>query len=65
MAVIRPNQTFKHETETYEKGQEYEVSDEDAEYFAGVGWVGEPAETGQVHSLDVHDITLGHSSEVN
>ena len=61
---ITPNQTFKHERETYEEGQEYDVSEEDAEYFASVGFIGERI-AGESASLDVQDGVIGHSSEVS
>lgn len=63
--MITPNQNFKHGSESYEKGQSYEVPDEDGEYFTACGWVGEPNETGQEISLDIQDGQIGHSSEVN
>lgn len=62
--MITPNQSFKHGRETYEKDTEYEVSDEDAHYFQMVGWVGGEPTTAQDHTLDVHNGTLGHTSEV-
>jgi hypothetical protein len=63
---IIPNQDFKYDVNTYSRGVEYEVSDEEAALFIGAGWVGDelgnaPAE----QSLDIHDMTLGHESEVN
>lgn len=61
---IVPNQDFKHDR-LYEKGKEYDVSEEDAEYFEAAGWVGERPETGNHHFLEVHDGVIGHSSEVN
>lgn len=65
MSEIKPNQDFKHDKKTYKKGRKYEVSPEDAEYFQECGWVGERLETGKTHLLDVQDMQLGHSSEVN
>lgn len=62
---IIPNQTFKHETKTYRKGHEYEVSEEDAEYFGEVGWIGERSSKAATHSLEIHDGQLGQTSEVN
>jgi len=64
MKTIIPNQSFKHGRETYKQGVEYQVSDEDAHYFQMVGWVGGEAGPEQTHTLDVHDGTLGHTSEV-
>lgn len=63
--TIKPNQDFRHEGKSYKKGRKYEVSDENGKYFQSCGWVGEQPETGKEHSLDVHDVMLGHSSEVN
>lgn len=62
---IVPNQDFKHGEYSYSKGTEYEVDDEDAEYFTACGWVGDQPKTGNQHFLDVHDGVIGHSSEVN
>lgn len=65
MKTIIPNQQFKHGRETYEQGKEYEVSDEDAHYFTMVGWVGgQPTATSNEQTLDIHNSTLGHKSEV-
>lgn len=61
---IIPNQAFKHDGKTFEEGQSYEVSEADAEYFRQAGWVGSPAEP-QSYTLDVQDIILSHSMEVN
>lgn len=61
---IVPNQDFKHDR-LYEEGKEYDVSEEDAEYFQSAGWVGDKPETGIEQSLDIHDGILGHLSEVN
>lgn len=61
---IVPNQTFKHEGEVYVEGEEYDVSEEDAEYFIEAGWVGERAEQSS-HFLEVHNGVIGHNSEVN
>lgn len=61
MRTIIPNQTFKHETETYEAGQEYEVCDAEAEYFEEAGWVGERTTRSESHSLAIDDVMLGHS----
>lgn len=61
---IVPNQDFKHDR-LYEKGKEYDVSEEDAEYFESAGWVGEQSEIGKEHLLDVHSGVIGHSSMVN
>lgn len=63
--TIVPNQTFKHAAKTYEEGESYEVSIEDAEYFEAAGWIGERAETSKAQTLDIHDVMLGHSAEVN
>lgn len=65
MSQIKPNQDFKHDRKTYKKGRKYEVSEEDGEYFANCGWTGEAGEVSKAHSLDIQDMTLGHSSEVN
>lgn len=66
MRTIVPNQTFKHGLETYVEGQSYEVSYEDAEYFEDAGWIGEGGSqtNGGLH-LDIQDVMLGHSAEVN
>jgi hypothetical protein len=64
MPTITPNQPFKHGVRTYESGEKYEVSDEDAEYFKGAGWVGERA-AGEGATLEVDNLQLGHSAEVN
>lgn len=61
---VKPNQDFKHNRKMYKKGRSYEVSSEDADYFASVGWVGQPAETGKEQSLEIHDGVLGQKSEV-
>lgn len=63
--TIKPNQDFKHGRKTYKKGRKYEVSDEDAKYFASCGWVGDVIATGQEQSLKIDDVMLGHTSEVN
>jgi hypothetical protein len=63
MTTIIPNQTFKHGTETYEEGQSYEVSAEEAYYFKMCGWVGERTEpTGEPVTLEVHDSTTSHGA---
>jgi hypothetical protein len=62
--IVVPNQTFKHGAETYEAGESYEVSADDAQYFQQAGWIGERA-VGEGATLDVADIQLGHSAEVN
>lgn len=41
---ITPNQKFRHDGQTYEEGQEYDVSSELASYFENVGWVGNDKE---------------------
>jgi len=61
---IIPNQDFKHGGQAFVEGEEYEVSDEEAEYFEACGWVGERT-AGESVTLDVQDMMLGHSSEVN
>jgi len=63
MKTIVPNQSFKHGRETYEEGVEYPVSDEDAHYFAMVGWTGGQVKA-QDQTLEVHDGALGHVAEV-
>lgn len=73
MSQIKPNQDFKHGRKTYKKGRKYEVSEEDGEYFANCGWVGDPGATivkrgtrpDGTEWLDIHDAVIGHSSEVN
>lgn len=68
--TIIPNQRIKHGKKTFEAGQNYEVSENDAEYFAVNGWLGDPemydgyAYNGE-HSLRIHDVQIGHSAEVN
>jgi hypothetical protein len=61
---IKPNQDFKHGRKTYKKGRKYEVEAEAADYFELCGWVGDGGSSGD-QSLDIQDIQLGHSSEVN
>jgi hypothetical protein len=41
---IVPNQRFRHDGQTYEAGQEYDVADELGAYFNNVGWVGDDKE---------------------
>ena len=41
---IIPNQKFRHDGQTYEEGQEYDVPSALAFYFSNVGWVGEDKE---------------------
>ena len=41
---IIPNQRFRHDGQTYEEGQEYDVPDELGQYFDNVGWVGDDKE---------------------
>lgn len=65
LTTITPNQTFKHDRETYEQGERYEVSDEDAAYFRETGWLGERSAANGEISIDVHDIGLGHEARVN
>lgn len=65
LKTITPNQAFKDGNKTYEKGESYDVAEEDAEYFEAAGWVGERAETGKEQFLDIHDVMLGHTAEVN
>jgi hypothetical protein len=62
--IVVPNQTFKHGSETYEAGESYDVSDNDAQYFQQAGWIGERT-AGEGVTLKVADIQLGHSAEVN
>lgn len=64
METIIPNQTFKHGGDTYEEGESYEVSEDDAEDFKDAGWVGEKL-AGSDATLDVQDMQIGHSAEVN
>lgn len=69
---IIPNQSFKHERETYEKGKEYDVSEDLAHYFTNVGWVGGPESElerttltkDDVATLKVHNGAVGVRSEV-
>lgn len=63
MEPIKPNQDFKDEKKTYKKGRKYQVPREKAEYFAACGWVGEQPVSSAVHTLDIHDSTLGHEAE--
>lgn len=60
---IIPNQRFKHDKETYEKDQEYDVSDELAHYFKNVGWTGEKA-SGADATLEVHSSAIGHKAKI-
>jgi hypothetical protein len=66
VATIIPNQTFKHGRETYQKGESYEVSAEEAYYFKMCGWLEPDAVkvAGENMTLDVHDSQFGHASEV-
>jgi hypothetical protein len=64
LTTIIPNQTFKHDGETYERGESYEVSDEDATYFRAAGWVGERQPTSEI-TLNVHGLQLGVDSWIN
>lgn len=41
---IIPNQRFRHDGQTYEEGQEYDVDGALAFYFTNVGWVGDDKE---------------------
>lgn len=41
---IIPNQKFRHDGQTYEEGQNYDVPDELGQYFKNVGWVGKNKE---------------------
>lgn len=65
MRIIIPNQTFKHDSETYREGQEYKVSDGDAQYFEENGWVGVRSQSAKVQLLNIQDVKLGHLAEVN
>jgi hypothetical protein len=62
--IVVPNQMFKHGSETYEAGESYDVSDDDAQYFQQAGWIGGRT-AGEDVTLEVADIQLGHSAEVN
>lgn len=63
--TITPNQTFKHDGQTYESGESYEVESELAFYFKMNGWVGEKQPpSGEAVTLEVHDSDHGHVSEV-
>lgn len=59
LATIIPNQDFTHEGVRFLKGESYDVSSEDAEYFTRAGWVGETS-VRQDQTLDIHDLELGH-----
>lgn len=61
---IVPNQKFKHGGVTYEKGEPYDVSDDDAAYFQEAGWVGERRGIDDL-TLDIQSIHLGHAAQVN
>lgn len=64
---IIPNQRFRHDGQTYEEGQEYDVSDELGNYFTNVGWVGEDREiANRKHgTLAIDSGLTTHQSEVN
>lgn len=64
MPEIIPNQDFKHEGKTYEKGKRYEVSDGEGYYFARSGWVGSGRVDNGPVMLEVHDGEHGHEAEV-
>lgn len=64
MPEIIPNQDFKHGAETYEEGEQYEVSSELAFYFQMCGWVGPRTVSTANITLDVHDGSHGHQAEV-
>jgi hypothetical protein len=63
---IIPNQKFRHDGQTYEEGQEYDVSDELGQYFQNVGWVGDdPQLANRKHgTLSSDSGWTGHESEV-
>lgn len=61
---IIPNQIFKHDGKTYETGESYDVSEDDAAYFQEAGWVGERRD-GEDVALEIQNIQLGHSVRVN
>lgn len=61
---IVPNQDFKHEEKTFKKGQQYEVSPDDAKYFIAAGWVGDETKADE-QSLDIQDGAHGLESENN
>ena len=63
MVRIIPNQDFTHRGVQFSSGQNYDVSIEDAEYFAAAGWIGE-LRSKQDQTLDIHDLGLGHSINV-
>ena len=64
MPTIIPNQDFKHGKETYEEGEFYEVSAEEAYYFKMNGWIGDEAAPSTNATLDVQDGQIGHTAEV-
>lgn len=65
---IKANQDFLHETKRYKQGRGYEVPEGLGTYFVMSGWADSPdvtatSEAGEA-DLEVHDSTLGQSSEV-
>jgi hypothetical protein len=56
---ITPNQRFRHDGQTYEEGQEYDVSNELGQYFKNVGWVGADKElANKNHNMRAADLGL-------
>jgi hypothetical protein len=56
---ITPNQRFRHDGQTYEEGQEYDVPDGLGQYFENVGWVGSDKEkANRNHSMRAADLGL-------
>lgn len=74
MTQIKPNQRFLDEGEAFEEGQEYDVDDDKAVYFAMNGWLAEtdadvPADVlgpktaiGETVELSVDRATHGHQA---
>lgn len=56
---IVPNQRFRHDGQTYEEGQEYDVPDDLGHYFKNVGWVGQDKEkANKNHNMRAADLGL-------
>ena len=61
---IIPNQRFKHDRESYEQGNEYNVSDRLASHFKQAGWVGDHDVQSGDTALNIQDGQLGQAAEV-
>jgi hypothetical protein len=66
---IIPNQRFRHDGQTYETDQEYDVPNELGQYFTNVGWVGNDRGiiADRSHGMSAADLGLpvkGKESEV-